>query len=297
MAHNITVPDLGDKIDLLLRSDGSPVRTGTQLSNELDISPDYLSRLKSGTRILTEELFGRLCEVFTIKQKEWFDDVDLFGKRLGFSRKQISIITRNPLPGIDFASRIRDKKLISDIFDVICGYWESYYFSVSKIDKKVVSRDLCIVRSVSDDEYIECEVIDGAFIYKGWCFPIKGHLYFILEKEKLYNEIIVYVTNLPDRQPPKLYGIILCISGGVDETITFPSAAKVAFRYIGKDTDSVRKQLGIDSSLDVEEYLKQTIPRYIDPDTEDDDELKRLFTEIANEIPADKIPFALRMTK
>jgi len=225
---------------------------------------------------------------------EWYKGLEAFGESLGFSRKQIAAVAGEPLPGIDFLSRLKDKGIVNDIFNSISGYWESYYYSVSRIDKKLISRDILIVKKINDDDYIECEIIDGYFTYVGWCFPIKSHLYFILEKVPLFNEIIVYATNHPDRKPPRLYGVILCLSGGLDETASHPSAAKVAFRYIGKEHD-VREKYNIDSSENLEEYLKDNIAKHIDPDMEEDGDLKRLYKDIENNIP--DIPFALRMTK
>lgn len=292
MPTHIPVPDLGAKIDLLLRTERKGIRSNSALSRLLEIEADYLSRLKNGTRVLTEKKFLELCDTFDVTQKEWFEELEVFGERLGFSRKQIASISGKPLPGIDFLSRIRDKGIVNGIFDMIEGYWESFYYSVSRTDKRVISSDLLIVRRINDDEYIDCEIIDGSFTYSGWCFPIKSHLYFILEKVPLFTEIIVYATNLPDRQPPRLYGVILCLSGGVEETSSYPSAAKAAFRYIGND-EKARKKYNIDPSENVEDFLKKTIPRYIDPEEEKDEETKKIFKIIANNII--RIPFALRM--
>ena len=40
---------------------------------------------------------------------------------------------------------------------------------------------------------------------------------------------------MPDRMPPKLSGIISCVSGGLDEMAMYPSAAKIVFRQLGKE--------------------------------------------------------------
>jgi len=57
----------------------------------------------------------------------------------------------------------------------------------------------------------------------------------------------------------------------------------------------VREKYNIDSSENLEEYLKDNIAKHIDPDMEEDGDLKRLYKDIENNIP--DIPFALWMTK
>jgi transcriptional regulator with XRE-family HTH domain len=297
LSKYIHIPNFGAKIDLLLRSDRFAIRTNAKLSEELGVEPDYLSRIKSGTRPLTEENFLTLCRLYNLEQRVWLLDIETFGKRLGFSRKQVSLIAKKPLPGIDFASRIRDERIINDTFDLIGGYWESYYYSVSTTDKRRICRDLLIIRRVNEDAYIECELKDVAFSYSGWCFPIKNHFYIVLEKDRLFNEIIVYATNLPDRQPPKLYGIMLCISGGVDDTHAFPSAAKVVCKYIAKDKEEVRAIYKLADSVNVESFLREKVARYLDPEDEEDSEIKKIAADIANNIDDDMVPFALRMAK
>lgn len=296
MPGHVLVPDLGAKIDLLLRSDKGTFRRQVDLSAALGIEPDYLSRIKRGSRGLTEENFIALCDIFDLQQRQWFDDLETFGNRLGFSRRQVSLITNSPLPGIDFTSRIKDKGIVTEIFNVIRGYWVSYHYSVSRTDKKLISRDLFIVRGINEDEYIECEIIDGSFRYSGWCFPIKNHLYIVLEKADLFTEIIVYATNLPDRQPPRLYGIILCLSGGIEETASHPSASKTAFKYIGKEENEIRRQYQIPESVDVEDFLVRNIPSYVDPETEGDPDTRRIFAYMSNTVRDNSIPYALRMT-
>lgn len=297
MGEYVSISDFGAKIDLLLRSDSNEINTNAQVSKHLRIHPDYLSRMKNGTRPLTEHNFIALCDLFDLTQSQWYEDVETFGKHLGFSRKLIASITKKPLPGIEFASRLRDKRIVAELFNVIEGYWESYYYSVSKMNKQLVSRDLFVVKQIDEDGYIECDIIDTTFNYSGWCFAIKGHLYLFLEKDELLNEVIVYAFNQPDRQPPMLFGIILCLSGGIDDTHAFPSAARVVFRYIGKDATALRQRYSIDPSQDVDAFLRSNIPAYIDPETETDPEVRQILDDISNAVEPDAIPFALRMTR
>ena len=286
---------MGAKIDLLLRSERGKVRTNSELCGILNVQADYLCRLKNGTRTLSEQNLQKLCVAFGLKQSDWFEELEGFGAGLGYNRKQIALIARRPLPGLDFASRIKDRETVENIFRVMEGYWDSFYFSVSRNDCRLVSKDLMIVKRVNSDGFIECEIADGAFTYSGSCFPIKNHLYFILERVTLVTEIITYITNWPERQPPRLYGIILCLSGGIQETSSYPAAAKVAFRYLGRDSD-VRRNFKLKKGEDVDTFLRRTVPSYLDPDTELDADMRQIVHDIDNLIPAGSLPSALRMT-
>jgi hypothetical protein len=148
---------------------------------------------------------------------------------------------------------------------------------------------------MNEGGFIDCEIHDGSFAYSRWCFPINNHLYLILEKAKLYTEIIVYITNIPERESPRLYGIILCLSGGVEETASYPSVARVAFRYIGQEKN-IRKKYNISEEEDIEHFLKNEIPKYVSPEREADPEIQEIFNAISNTVREDMVPFALRMT-
>lgn len=293
------IEQLSEKIELLMRSDRANIRNQKQLADKLGIEPDYLSKIKGNNRSLSNEVFLRLCGAFSINQRDMFDELEIFGRKLGFTRNQVQKITGGLTPGIDFSSRIKDSRMVSEIFDILEGYWESYYYSVSKVEEKVISKDLLYIDSLEDDLYINCKIIDGAFTYVGHCFPIKTHLYFILEKQRLSNEIIVYTTNLPDREPPKLDGVILCLSGGIDETVSYPSAAKVAFRYLGKNAEEIKSFYpeisGCDENLLTE--LSNLVPGYLDPETSESTRNLEIINTIDNSLSINDIPFALRMKK
>ncbi len=291
--HNLTIPDFGNKLELLLRTGAKDIRTASELSKRLDIGPDILSRMKKGTRTVPQHVFSKLCQIYDIDDSTWFSDLNSFGRDLGLTPQKVSIITGARIPGIDFSSRITDKRMIGDIYEVIKGYWYSYYYSVSRLGDKLVSKDLCIIKNINDDGFIECEIIDNYFKYVGVCFPIKGMLYFILEKDDLFNEIIVYATNLPDRTPPKLNGVVLCLSGGVDEMSAFPCASKVVFRYIGKD-EEIQNLFDIGDET-ADDYMRKNIPAYLDPEIDTEPENLDVYREIDNHIPRDTVPFALRM--
>jgi len=296
MSSSATIPNLGEKITLLLHSGRSEVQSEAALLKELKIGKDYLSRLKSGTRVIADEKLQQLSEIFRIPPPDWYLPLAQFGEKISISRFQVASITGAHLPGIDFDSRNSDARRIASLFRIIEGYWESYYYSVSKVGQILVSRDLLVVQRVTPDNFIECEIIDGSFTYTGWCFPIPNHLYFILEKKDLLNEIIVYVTNLPERQPPRLYGVILCLSGGVDEVHSCPAAAKVAFRYLGND-DAMRRKHGLGPAEDVPAFMAQHVPTYIDPAEKHDVETREILDVISNIVVPGTIPSALRVTK
>jgi len=290
----VYIEDLDSKITLVLRSGISDVRTNGELLLKMNISKDYLSRIKSGTRVLSEDRFLELCDILNVDQKIWYLPLFEFGQYLNFSRKQISLITRTPLPGIDFSSRIKDHQMIDDIYELINGYWESYYYSVSNMRNIVVRKDIICVDRVNEDGFIECRVLEEDIYYKGVCFPIKSHLMFILEKELIYNEIIVYCTNLPERNPPMLYGVLLCLSGGVHEMYTYPASSKVAFKYIGSK-NFVKERYGSDDFSFIEKTLKDEFCGYVDPDTVTDDEVVFIINNIKNIITEYDIPSAITM--
>jgi transcriptional regulator with XRE-family HTH domain len=295
MDGKVDIEDLGKKIVLLLRSDISEVKTLEEMLRRVGLKKDTWSRIRGGTRILTDDRFVSICECFGVPQQLFFSPLLEFGARLGFSRRQVAEITLTPIPGIDFMSRIRDSERVRALFAILEGFWESYYYSVSREDRILVSRDVLWVKRVNEDDFIEVELDDTHFRYDGWCIPISGQLYFVMEKVKLLNEIIVYATNYPDRTPPLLFGVILCTSGGVKNRAAYPSAAKVAFRFIGTK-ESLAERYNLRDERATFEKVTSEYARYIDPsDKSLDVDTRSLIAEISNGIPSDAVPFALRM--
>lgn len=297
MGNNVDITHLAEKLKLVLRSECSDVTTETQLRKRLGIGKDYLSRIKSGVRVISEEMLVKLCEIFSIRQIDWYLPLAQFGEKLGLSRYEISTVSGTRLPGIDLISRDHDNQRVTNLFQIMQGYWESYYYSVSKVGVILVSRDLLVVQRVTPDSFIECEIVDGGSTYTGWCFPIPNHLYFVLEKKELFNEVIVYATNLPDRRPPRLYGVILCLSGGVDEHHSFPAAAKVAFRYLGSENE-IRCKHNLETNESVRAFMEKTVPGYVDPNDDTvEPEVREILASICNVVLPTTIPNALRMSK
>jgi hypothetical protein len=306
MGQSLQISHFGEKLELLVRSGKTSFRRVSDIARAIDnIGTDYFSRIKGGSRRVPERVFIKIVELTKesgLIAADWYDDVHTFGNKLGLTLRQIQQITGTVLPGIDFHSRNRDRNNINNIHKLIKGYWESFYYSVSTFDVPRISHDLLIIDDVDDSGFIKCQIIDASFTYTGVCFPIQSnHLYFILEKDGIYDEIIAYMTNRPERTPPILNGVILCSSGGVQDMVPVPCAARVAFRYLGNTQSSIEKVLPHFKLLDgkdLRESLIQSIPSYINPNEINKDhryyEVKKV---IDNEILRDQLPFALRMER
>jgi hypothetical protein len=166
MREPLYILDLDKKIRLAIRRPSSPIHTEAELIKSLMIQTDYYARLKSGVRPISEHVLDRLIQNLGIEIQTWTLSVEHFGRELGFSRREIGSIANITLPGIDFMSRIRDTGHINTLFSVISGFWEAYYFSVSNERRHAVARELFIIRSINDDNFIECEFMDELFSYK-----------------------------------------------------------------------------------------------------------------------------------
>jgi len=304
MREPLYIADLGKKIRLAISRPSSPLHTEEELIKSLSITKDYYARMKSGMRPVSEYIVDRLTHNLEVGLQTWMLSVEHFGRALGLSRREIGSIANVTLPGIDFMSRIRDPGQIQSLFTVIGGFWEAYYFSVSNEKTLAVSRDLVIIRKINDDNFIECDIIDGFFSYTGYCFPVLNKLYFILEKVDLGNEMMVCCMNIPDRRHgATLYGILLCVSGGIeDDTASYPASARLAFRYLGRTVEEVARNCAadirsqIESASTLEKNLKESVPKYLyEKDWNVDETISRVVENVRNEIKAEQIPFALRM--
>ncbi len=307
MGKRINVLNFGEKLDLLLKSGKTSFSDSSSLCKKLSISSDYFSRIKGGSRFPSEQVFGEITEQTSdsgMTPRDWYDTLENFGYKLGYSLSEIQRITGASSIGLDFHSRSRDQGNVQSVYRVINGYWESFYYSVSTFDKPRISRDLVIIDGVDEGNFIKCRVVDNSFSYSGHCFPVHGnHLYFILEKEEIFDEIIVYLMNRPERPvDPLLDGIILCASGGVQDKVAVPCAARVAFRYLGRSYEEIRQRLPRfnqkeDESL--EDALKRQVPEYLNPSKIKPSNKRYwdMMNFIDNAIHPDQIPFALRMER
>lgn len=308
MRTNVECPYFGEKIDLLLRSGKTKYRTATKLAADLEgVSSDYFSRMKSGSRRVSENVFTRVVALTSasgLGEADWYESVETFGQKLGLSIAQVQRILGTAPLGIDFRSRSKDESNISSVFELIGGYWESFYYSVSTYGKRRISHDLVHIAEPDGRGLMPCRVIDGSFVYTGHCFPIhSSFLYFMLEKERNLDEIIVYLMNRPERtRCPELDGVILCTSGGVDDKVAVPCAAKVVFRFLGRKPEEVSRNLAgfkVRPGHDFETQLIKKIAGYIEPEkvSPSNTRYMEVIQAIDNAIPESAIPFALRMER
>ena len=97
-----------------------------------------------------------------------------------------------------------------------------------------------------------------------------------------------------------LRGLVLGLSGGVDEIHTCPTASRCSFRYLGNSPSEVRKHYpdAPRSEEEIEDYLAEHIIQYID-----EAELASISPEMSahlqipflnNTVSPDHIPFVLR---
>lgn len=272
------------------------------LQKALGCELDYVRRLMNGTRQLRESHRRTIGELLGLKQIDFNISLREFAVQMGLSRQKATSLLVKGHGGIDFASRTVDRHAVQQLFELIRGYWETYQWSVSKLGEQAVSRELCIIEELDENCFIQCRLIDVNFSYAGIVFPMLQHVYFMMEKERLFDEISFYITNRPDRTPPVLRGIALCLSGGVDEIHSYPSAGKVSFRYLGRDADGVRQfYRDAPKSRDaLEKHLARLVARYITRHEIDelakDDPIRLQIARINNEIPPTAVPFALRVT-
>jgi len=95
MSSQTNIPDLSEKIVLLLKSGRTEAKTETQLIHGLGIGKDLLSRIKGGTRILTDDRFVKLCELFNLEQKEWFSPPEDLANPINDEERETAQIIRD----------------------------------------------------------------------------------------------------------------------------------------------------------------------------------------------------------
>jgi hypothetical protein len=259
---------------------------------------DYVRRLLGGTRVLTpshERLIGDLLGIRHLDLRRGAREA---AKQLGLNRAETARILPGALVGFDFAARTTDRQQVEKLEATISGYWECYYWSVSRVSERAVNRELLIIQGVDSAAFINCRIVDLQFTNVGIAFPVLNHLYFFLEKDELLDEIAVHLTNRPDRTPAVLRGLMLCLSGGADEIHSYPSAGKTSYRYLGRTASEIRAiYSGVPHQPDeLEAWLCANVPRYILESElpRADPHVRRLVEQIDNTIAPDATPFALR---
>lgn len=258
---------------------------------------DYARRLLGGSRRL------RPRHVEAIRTLLQIGDLDL-----DLSLRELAIDLNLPRsasnrllqhPGLDFLSRTNDKRAVAQLFGLVAGYWEQTWWSFSGTSEQSLGVGVCKIDAIDENNFITCRIHDVYDSYSGILFPVLNHLYFILEKDSLFDEIFVCITNRPDRAPPFLRGIGLGLSGGLDEMHSAPTSGKMAFRYLGRTAAELRGEFGdAPEEPELEKHLARIVPRYISRSELgrlSPNDLARLQVHrLDNTVAADAVPFALR---
>lgn len=264
------------------------------LNRQAGISDSYARQIMSGSKAPTDKLRTLIVQTAKLDPRYWDLTPSAFGTAIGLSDYQIATVLNIEMVGINFRSQLKDKSQVQDIFDGTEGLFFSYYYSVSNFDKRMVCRDIFQVIRIDEFGQIRVRLADGYFDYSGICVPIRNHLYYMLEKDSVMDEIVVYCTNLPNYYNKNQFGIILCNSVNIDkrQSSFFPAASKVYFSYLGRTFEDVSRTLGepiscFDDMRKLAGYIDETEPDTLGPTTLED------IGHINNLIGNDKIPFAL----
>lgn len=264
------------------------------LTKNAGITEGYARQIMSGSKSPPEKIKNIVIKAAGLDPRFWELAPSAFGTAIGLTDYQIATVLNIEMVGINFRSQLKDKGQVHDIFSGIEGIFFSYYYSVSNFKKRMVCRDVFQVTRIDEFGQIRVRLADGYFDYSGMCIPIRNHLYFMLEKDSVMDEIVLYCTNLPNYHNKNLFGIILCNSVSIDnrQSYFFPAASKVYFSFLGKSFEDVSRSLGesITSFEDLRKfagYIDETEPSTLGPTTLQD------IGNINNLIAEDRVPFAL----
>jgi hypothetical protein len=289
-------------ITLILAARQTPMASYEQFERAfqraLGCDLDYARRLLGGSRRLRPRHINVIRDLLQIGDL----DLELSPRELAIEL-ELPRSAGNRLrqhPGVDFLSRTNDKRAVAQLFGLVEGYWQQTWWSFSKTSEQALGVGLCRIDGVDENNFITCRIYDVHESFSGIIFPVLNHLYFILEKDRLFDEIVVCITNRPDRAPPFLRGICLGLSGGLDEIHSGPAAGKMAFRYLGKTGADMQAEIGdTPDEPELEQHLVRTVPRYISkPELARMSERERARLQINrldNTVAADAAPFALRV--
>ncbi|MHC2317579.1 hypothetical protein ACVIHC_004625 [Bradyrhizobium diazoefficiens] len=278
--------------------DGSAGRTTIDadfLFEKGNITINYARQILSGSKPPTDKLKSLVIKASGIDPRHWELTPSAFGTAIGLTDYQIADVLNIEIVGINFRSQLKDKGQVQDIFSLTEGIFFSYYYSVSNFEKRLVCRDVFQVIRVDEFGQIRVRLRDAFFDYSGLCVPIRNHLYYMLEKDKGLDEIVVHCTNFPNNHNKNLFGIILCNSVKIKNrqpSSFFPAASRVYFAFLGKTFEEVSRTIEapVSSFEDMKKYacyIDETDPETMGPTTMDD------IKNINNLIATDKVPFAL----
>ena len=258
---------------------------------------DYARRLLGGSRRLRPGHVEAIRELLQIGDL----DFDLTPRELAIELDLPRSTSYRLLQhaGLDFLSRASDKRTVAQLFGLVAGYWQQTWWSFSRTDEQALGVGVCKIDGIDENNFITCRIYDPHESYSGIIFPVLNHLYFMVEKDNLFDEINMCITNRPDRASPFLRGICLGLSGGLDEMHSAPASGKIAFRYLGRTTADLRAEFGdMLEEPELEKEIARALPRYISKS-----ELARLSPgELArlqilwldNAVGPEAVPFALR---
>lgn len=307
MVENLLViPDLGKKLSLLLDIGLNGIHKACDLSKQTGIDASEISRYRRrGDDRISRFKFKSLCKVYAdaVEEKLWFESIDIFTNAL-----TANVIETTPqgetvatseekscFRGIDFESRIKDKKILEKTFDIMKGYWESYRYAVSNPNGRYIVYGLLEIKKLNENCYFECSYHEGDFYYHGYGFQGMGGLFFMLEEGNLINGTIFMVTNLPNSYPkPEINGIGLGLTGGSFSILSIPAAARVVFRR--PEAIELLKKKNDDSSS-LKELVKEVqvaINSDLSPWVNSSSESENILNAIDNHVPQDAVPYALR---
>jgi len=296
----IEVIDLGEKISLLLNHGFNKIKKATTLAEKSGLNESEISRFRTrGDNRINTNKFKGLCNIYPqIPEQLWHQPFEIFAQEMGlssFQKPALAMLPTNqpqiPLMGIDFKSRIKDREFLERRFEIMKGYWEGFYYSISKTSKQYIIYHLLDIIKLNEHGYIECLMFDGRFNYYGYCFFVAGNTYFILEEISLLNEIIFITTNSPDRAVnPILNGINIGLTGGSSELVAIPSAAKVLLRHIGS-LDKIKEKYKLNCSDLSIQNMAEEVQEIINSDIT---QLNDILPFIDNHVPQDAVPYTLR---
>jgi hypothetical protein len=258
---------------------------------------DYARRLLGGSRPLRPRHVEVIRELMQIRDL----DLDLSVRELAIDLNLPRSASNRLLQrtGLDFVCRTSDRRAVAQLFGLVAGYWEHTFWSFTRTDEQALGVSLCRIDGVDENNFITCRLYDFHESYSGFIFPVLNHIYFILEKDKLFNEIFVCITNRPDRAPPFLRGVAIGLSGGLDEMHSAPTSGKIAFRYLGRTAAELRAEFGaLPEEPELEKHLAHALPRYITKSElarlSPSDRARLQIHRLDNTVHADDVPFALR---
>jgi len=300
LSNSHTIPDLKEKIILLISNEVNKISSQAILARVSKIGAPTINKwLKHSYEKIGESDFKKLNKTYEniISEELWFQPITEFAQKLNLKwvspqTPPIESPILNKIEGIDFDSRIKDRKMLQKTFEIMKGYWELYRYAISNSEKKHIVYSLLEIIKLNDDAYFECVLTEHEFYYSGYCFQAVGGLFFALEETNLINGTIFGVSNLPNtHEKPELNGVMIGLTGGYYSVLQIPAAARIALRYIGS-IDKLKEKYSINSVNYSPRELNEKIKILIN--SENYLLSNNILDAIDNHVPQNAIPFALR---